>query len=218
MYTLFNFRRTIDDGYANGIFEKLKALTHVNDPLLFSKKVVSLTSSESGKDYPLYSILDSKKFWLTQETKVENQYVQIDFFQNKVILEHIQIDTTHRDLFQSYTIYGINNGEESQEINQVSPNSSDYVDNNQHIIYNYTISNNKPWNSIKIKGNGKRAAQDYRFVIHRLELFGYFFTNNCRATGLKTKCISNIFIYIVPRFPIECKLCKLLKFCPLTNV
>ena len=139
----------------------------------------------------MYSIVsDTQLFWRTVERYEEHQYIQIGFFQNKVIIECLQIYTTHRDLFESYTVYGINNGENEEEISIISPKPEDFYDDGDTlIIYNYDIINKNPWNNIKIVPNGMRAGNDYRFSVRKLELFGYFITNNCRVPSIKANSI-----------------------------
>ena len=132
----------------------------------------------------------SSLYWLTSEVNEEHQYIQVGFFQNKVILENIEIYTARRDFFKSYTIYGINNGENEEEIDHISPKPEDiYDDPVSRLQYNFQITNKDSWNNIKIVPNGERAAGDYRFVIHKLELYGYFITNNCRTISKKSDSI-----------------------------
>ena len=179
----------------NGIFQKLKDIFHVSD---IYKSIITLSASGSNdpQNHPLNFVLfPETSYWVSLGT--EGQYIQIGFYQNRVILSDIQIKTAYCDLFLTYTFYGLNNGEESVEIGTRSIKTEDYINVGDSIVsYTFPINNKNAFNSIKIVGNGKRAAQDYLLIFHLLELHGQFLSNNYYITCQKHYNRPNLIFFI----------------------
>ena len=160
----------------NGIFEYLKKNSKTGN--ILTEKIISIsgTSEDTGHGYSLAIGInneDGSKWWRTIETNAKNPYIKFDFLRNKISLESIMIYNAVRDCFPSYSIYGINSNK--QELiksctTALSSNSKTFT------YFNIPFNKTKKYQSIKIEGNGKRGFGDTRFVIHRIEFFGTFYT------------------------------------------
>ena len=179
MLHFYDFKTNKQETFGNGVFQKLKDIFKVDD---ISSNIITLGALELGDPtHPLNFVLfPEESYWIS--SPIINSYIEVGFYHNKVKLSSIQIRTTYRDLFNTYTFYGINNGEEPIEIGKGNIKSEDYKDVNAFVDYDYPINNLNSWNRIRIQGDGQRAAKDYYLVIHLLELQGQFFANNLYVT------------------------------------
>ena len=160
----------------SGIFEYLKNNSKTGN--ILKERFISISGTSEDKDYEYSLVLginneDGSKWWRTIETNAKNPYIKFDFLSNKISLESIMMYDGACDYFTDYSIYGINGNK--QEI--IKTCEHELEENDWHcIFFHIPLNRTKKYQSIKIEGNGPRGKGDTRFVMHRIEFFGTFYT------------------------------------------
>ena len=171
MNSLYSFYSASNDEEFNGIFYKIQTITNKNP---ISDSIIHLSCSSYDEEYPLTNIYNSgDEYWRTLDNETIKPWISINFHSNLVKLESILFRTGNPDLFPNYTVYGKNRYEEEEYITTIIPQNVEEIDSSKPV--NFTIKSKYVYNSFRIEANGKRNRDDYRFVIHQLELFGSFF-------------------------------------------
>ena len=183
MIRFYDFQ-TYSQGFCgNGIFQKLKGIYEIED---ISSCIITLSASGSDDaKHPINNVLSPTDgtYWIS-ENEV-NSYLEVGFDHNKVRLSSIQIKTMHRDLFNTYIFYGINNRKEPIEIGKGNTKLEDRKDLHSPVEYDFPITNSNAWNKIRIQGDGMRVVNNYHLVFHLLEFQGEFIANNPYQTCVK---------------------------------
>ena len=171
---LYSFHASHDNNsFFEGIFSKIQSIT--NESIITESSII-LRSSATDDDYPLSNILkDNGKYWRTTETKVPNQYIEIDFKKNRVRLDYIHFYFCESDVRKEYALYGSISSNNKEVFIKNLTSSSKQSSNTSNVVRDcISVLDNRFWNKIKIVAKGQRGYGEYRFVIHRLELTGSF--------------------------------------------
>lgn len=171
----------------DGIISYFRNETRTKDP--YQKGLIAIDASDD---------ISNKANIFTDESDWTNGYwgpyglnnwIKISFKKNKVALTHYTIKAWNHDYLKSWEFVGSNDNNKWTSIHSGRMNEKP---SGNLINITFKTDNSEPFRFIKLINTGYRFANnDERFVIHRLELFGFFFSYNDIKQTLKCKMHSS---------------------------
>ena len=189
MNLLYNFKIESQNAPFGGIIKKIQNITNTE---ILKNTLIQLNTSSYDSEHPpekiygVHSLVNNPDYFRTLERKEFNQWFSIDFRSGQVQLDAIYVNLVDVDLFSSYTVYGTQNGYNEEEIGVINVDIPDELHTiNFQKIFN--IRSNKPYNIIRIRGNGYRCGykEDTRLVFHNIDFFGTFYAFRIKTIQYK---------------------------------
>ena len=139
------------------------------------------------------------EYW--RSDPINGSWYEVDFLQNNFYLKSYVIRDGERDFFEKWQVLGSNDGIHFDLIDDVK----DYpaVSTFNYVNISFKCKYPKTRRIFRIVANGKRAANDYHFVLHRIEFFGEFvmfrpdFMKTCKCKNYNSHLLFYFIVYLL---------------------